>query len=84
MGQLTPGTSLIYERVGPVVYAREAGQTERKIVGYEVEHDSTIFGIPQRKVAHILDIQQMAERDPGMKELWDQLEVMYNLKKTHE
>jgi hypothetical protein len=26
----------------------------------------------------------MAEADPGMRELWDQLEVMYNLKKSND
>jgi hypothetical protein len=26
----------------------------------------------------------MAQDDPGMQELWTQLEMLYNLKKTHE
>lgn len=35
MGTLTPGATYIYERVGPVVYAREFGKTERTVVGYD-------------------------------------------------
>lgn len=84
MGSLKPDVPLIYERVGPVVYAREFGATERHVVGYEVNQENKIFGLPQSRVARILAIQQMAESDPGMRELWDQLEILYNLKNTNE
>lgn len=84
MGNLKPGVPLIYERVGPVVYAREVGETERHVVGYEVNQENKILGIPQSKVARILAIQQMAEADPGMQELWNQLEMLYNLKKSND
>ena len=84
MGSLKPDVPLIYERVGPVVYAREFGSTERYVVGYEVNQENKILGIPQSRVARILAIQQMAEADPGMRELWDQLEILYNLKNTNE
>ena len=84
MGSLRPDVPLIYERVGPVVYAREFGATQRHVIGYDVDLENKILGIPQSKVAKILDIQQMAENDPGMRELWEQLEVMYNLKKPNE
>ena len=84
MGSLKPDVPLIYERVGPVVYAREFGATARHVVGYEVNQENKILGIPQSRVARILAIQQMAEADPGMRELWDQLEILYNLKNTNE
>ena len=84
MGNLTPDVPLIYERVGPVIYAREFGATERHVVGYDVNLENKILGIPQHTVAKILAIYQMAESDPGMRELWDQLDVMYNLKKTND
>ena len=35
MGNLKPGGSYIYERVGDTVFRREAGQTEREVVGYD-------------------------------------------------
>ena len=84
MGSLRPDVPLIYEHVGSVVYAREFGSTERHVVGYEVNQENKILGIPQSRVARILAIQQMAEADPGMRELWDQLEILYNLKNTNE
>jgi hypothetical protein len=84
MGSLKPDTTYIYERNGPVIYAREFGATERRVVGYDVDLENKIFGIPQSRVAKILAIQQMAEADPGMRELWDQLEILYNLKNTNE
>ena len=84
MGGLKPNVPLIYERVGPVIYAREVGETDRHVVGYEVNQENKILGMPQSRVAKILAIQQMAEADPGMKELWDQLEMLYNLKSTND
>jgi hypothetical protein len=35
MGNLKPGGSYIYERVGDTVFRREAGQVEREVVGYD-------------------------------------------------
>jgi hypothetical protein len=35
MGNLKPGGSYIYERNGDTVFRREAGQTEREVVGYD-------------------------------------------------
>ena len=84
MGNLKPDVPLIYERNGPVIYAREFGSAERQVVGYEVNQENKILGLPQSRVARILAIQQMAETDPGMRELWDQLEMLYNLKNTNE
>jgi hypothetical protein len=84
MGSLKPDATYIYERNGPVIYAREFGATERHVVGYDVDLENKIFGMPQSRVACILAIYQMADQDPGMKELWNQLEVMYNLKKSNE
>jgi hypothetical protein len=40
MGTLKPGATYIYERNGDEVYAREFGETERRLIGYkyEIEH----------------------------------------------
>lgn len=84
MGNLKPNVTYIYERSGPVVYAREFGATERHVVGYEVSLENKILGMPQSRVARILAIYEMADVDPGMRELWDQLEVLYNLKKSND
>ena len=38
MGSLTPGASYVYERNGEEIYAREAGKTERTMIGYQYEN----------------------------------------------
>jgi hypothetical protein len=37
MGSLKPGTTYIYERNGDEIYAREFGDKERKLIGYQYE-----------------------------------------------
>jgi hypothetical protein len=62
------------------VYAREMGQTKRRLVGWT---DDT--GLAMREYrSEINHVLAMCETDPAMRELLDQLFVMYNLKKTHE
>ncbi len=80
MGSLTPGATYIYERVAGSIFAREFGKTERKLVGYVTDISPEI----EMYRSEINQVLQMCERDPAMKELLDQLFVMYNLKKTHE
>ncbi len=80
MGTLTPGATYIYERVAGSIFAREFGKTERKLVGYVTDISPEI----EMYRSEINQVLQMCERDPAMKELLDQLFVMYNLKKTHE
>lgn len=80
MGSLTPGATYIYERVAGSVFAREFGKSERKLVGYSTDMSPEIE-IYRSEMNQVL---LMCETDPAMKELLDQLFVMYNLKKTHE
>ncbi len=80
MGTLTPGATYIYERVAGSIFAREFGKTERKLVGYVTDISPEI----EMYRSEINQVLLMCERDPAMKELLDQLFVMYNLKKTHE
>ena len=35
MGQLKPGATYIYERVGDTVFRRESGAAEREVMGYD-------------------------------------------------
>ena len=80
MGSLTPGATYIYERVAGTIFAREFGKTERKVVGYatDLSHEFAMYK------SEINQVLQMCEQDPGMRELLDQLFVLYNLKKHHE
>jgi hypothetical protein len=82
MGSLKPGATYIYERDGNRIYAREFGSTHRQIVGY----DSNIQETRERRyyMNHINEVLLMCESDLAMRELLEQLFVLYNLKKTHE
>jgi len=82
MGSLKPGAAYIYEREGGRVYAREFGSQQRQLVGYE----SGVQEFKERRyyMNHINDVLLMCEKDPGMRELLEQLFVLYNLKKCHD
>jgi len=80
MGRLTPGATLIYERADGRIYAREFGTSNRTIVGYDVDH-SPEFRLARQEINQVLT---MCESDTAMKELLDQLMMLYNLKKNHE
>jgi len=84
MGSLTPGATYIYERSEGIIYAREFGKTERHVVGYESGKDYDLSGANKRMLSAFNDVLQMCETDPAMRELLDQLFMLYNLKKTHE
>ena len=80
MGTLTPGATYIYERVDNRIYAREMGQIKRRLVGWT---DSNSVSM-REYTSEMNSVLAMCETDPAMRELLDQLFVLYNLKKTHE
>lgn len=80
MGTLKPGATYIYERADGVIYAREFGKTERRVIGYD-----NIESVEYKRVlTELNEVVKMCETDPAMKEMLDQLFVVYNLKKTNE
>ena len=80
MGSLTPGATYVYERVAGTIFAREFGKTERKVIGYTTDI-SPEMAMYRSEINQVL---LMCEQDPAMRELLDQLFVLYNLKQTHE
>lgn len=84
MGTLTPGATYIYERSDGIIYAREFGKTERHVVGYESGSDHDLYKSNSRVLSKLNEVVEMCESDPAMRELLDQLFVLYNLKKTNE
>ena len=82
MGNLKPGATYIYESDGTRIYAREFGASERKIIGYT--HGGQAREERKYYMNEMNDVLAMCETDPAMKNLLDQLFVMYNLKKNHE
>lgn len=88
MGKLTPGASYVYERNGEEIYAREVGQTERRLIGYMYENEvdpRTNDGRPLYE--HIREdqlwgkIRRAAQNDPVLKSALDRCIVLYHLSK---
>lgn len=79
MSKLTPGATYIYERVDNRIYAREMGQTKRELVGWTDNKSQSM----RAYCSEINQVLTMCETDPAMRELLDQLFVLYNLKKTN-
>ena len=99
MGQLTPGATYIYERVGNEVYAREFGAdpADRVLVGYgydpitghRIDYDSrTSDGRPLHD--HIMEdklwgkIRRAARTNPTLQDALERAIVIYNLSKEDE
>jgi hypothetical protein len=86
MGSLKPNATYIYERNGDEIYAREFGNTERVLIGYDSTPDSrTSDGRPLRD--HILedkmwgDIRRMAPTNPALQKALDRAIMIYKLSK---
>lgn len=76
MGSLKPGATYIYESEGGRVYAREFGSPIRQLIG------ENFYSHHRYSITQFNDILKMCDTDPAMKQLWEQLLIMYNLKKT--
>jgi hypothetical protein len=88
MGQLKPGATYIYERIGEEIYARETGKTERKLIGYQYEMDDnpdprTADGRPLRE--HIMEdklwgeIRREAHNHPALQAELERVIMLYYL-----
>ena len=85
MGQLKPGATYIYERVGDTVFRRESGATDREVVGYDARMND---GRPL--VDHIQEeklwgqIRQAARTNPTLQDALERAIMIYQLSKTNE
>ena len=90
MGTLKPGATYIYERNGDEVYAREFGETERKLFGYQYEMENkpdprTADGRPLHE--HLMEskmwgeIRRMAPTNPALQKALDRAIMIYKLSK---
>jgi hypothetical protein len=92
MGNLKPGATYIYERNGEEVYAREFGETDRKLIGYKYEMEGkpdprTNDGRPL--VEHIREdklwgeIRRAAKTNSALHEALERAILIYHLSKDH-
>lgn len=88
MGTLKPGANYIYERTGDEVYAREFGETERKLIGYtHIADPRTADGRPLHE--HIMEsklwgeIHRAAKTNPALQNALDRAIMIYRLSKDN-
>ena len=90
MGTLKPGATYIYERNGEEIYAREAGKTERKLIGYQYENKvdpRTPDGRPLYE--HLKEdklwgeIRRAAKSNKALQSVLDRAILVYHLSKDH-
>jgi len=92
MGSLKPGATYIYERNGEEVYAREFGETDRKLIGYKYEMEvkpdpRTDDGRPL--IEHIREdklwgaIRREAKTNSALHEALERAILIYHLSKDH-
>ena len=86
MGNLKPGASYSYERQEGVVYATEAGTTEKLTVGWDYD-PRTSDGRPLRD--HIMDsklwgdIHRAAKTNSALQEALERVIILYHLSKDN-
>ncbi len=90
MGSLKPGATYIYERNGEEIYAREFGETDRKLIGYKYEMESkldprTSDGRPL--IDHLREdklwgaIRREAKTNTALQKALDRAIIIYRLSK---
>lgn len=87
MGSLKPGVTYIYERNGDEIYAREFGESNRKLIGYkhETPDPRTSDGRPLHE--HMLEdklwgeIRREAKTNTTLQKALDRAIMIYRLSK---
>lgn len=72
MGKLKEGVDYIYERNGPIVYARESGTLERTIVGIDY---------PLTEPVNWHDVELTAKTNPALQSALERVIMLYKLSK---
>jgi len=83
MGSLKPGATYIYESPdgGETVYAREAGSTERHMIGQSTKAAGLVKNLEQDRLWG--NIRRAAETNTALQDALDRAILIYNLSK-HE
>jgi hypothetical protein len=92
MGQLKPGVTLIYERQGEVVYAREFGAdpSTRVAIGWDWEPEDNPARVRSAMRSSVLEnqlwyeIRTAAKTHPALQAELDRVITMYHLIKDTE
>ena len=90
MSTLTPGATYIYERNGEEIYAREAGKTDRKLIGYQYEnkidprtHDGRPLYEHMKEDQLWGEIRRAARTNKALQSVLDRAIILYHLRKDN-
>jgi hypothetical protein len=90
MGSLKPGATYIYERNGDEIYAREFGETDRTLIGYQYENEidpRTDDGRPlyeHMKESQLWgQIRRAARTNTALQEALERVIIVYHLSKDN-
>ena len=83
MGDLKPGATYIYESPdgGETVYAREAGSTNREMIGQSTKAKSLLEKMQEDKLWG--EIRRVAKQDIILQNMLNEVEVYFRLKKPN-
>ena len=83
MGNLKPGAIYIYESPdgGETVYAREAGSTNREMIGQSTKAKSLLEKMQEDKLWG--EIRRVAKQDIILQNMLNEVEVYFRLKKPN-
>ena len=81
MGNLKPGATYIYERADGITYAREFGETERTVIGWDYEVDEKLLKIREETLWN--DIRIAAKTNPVLQKELDRVIMLYHLSKEN-
>ena len=91
MGTLTPNATYIYEQNGEEIYAREAGKTERKLIGYQYEnkvdprtHDGRPLYEHMKEDQLWGEIRRAARTNKSLQSALDRVIILYHLSKESD
>ena len=91
MGTLKPGATYVYERNGEEIYARETGELDRTLIGYQYENKidpRTDDGRPLHE--HMMDdqlwgqIRRAARTNPSLQKALERAKIIYYLSKKEQ
>jgi len=75
MGNLKPGATYIYERANGVTYAREVGQTDRIVIGYDADAIVNPYNSLWK------DVLEASKHNPDLHRALERVIILYHLTK---
>ena len=83
MGTLTPGATYIYERNGQEIYAREAGKSQRTMIGKYTDPFNENLTINYELENTWKDILRESRTNPTLQDAMERVKILYHLSKDH-